>query len=166
MMSDDTRDGDWFPLTTAARSRGGGSGCCGWLQFMSRGTEPVSPPINEHSRTIVPDRKGGVVYVRTVYTQRGSVGVLQVTGSLLLLVIDSLLLYCAVLPFVFSATVLPFVCEFLHVQRLCLELLIQFVCGVKDNRRTVPKDSIVGAMAYGDSRGQFPGSCTSSVECS
>ena len=60
MMSDDTRDGDWFPLTTAARSRGGGSGCCGWLQFMSQGTEPVPPPISEHLRTVVPDRKGGV----------------------------------------------------------------------------------------------------------
>ena len=31
MMSDDTGDGDWFPLTTVARLRGGGSGRCGWL---------------------------------------------------------------------------------------------------------------------------------------
>ena len=31
MMSDDTGYGDWFPLTTASRSRSGGSGCCGWL---------------------------------------------------------------------------------------------------------------------------------------
>ena len=37
MMSDDTGDGDWFPLTTAARSRGGGSRCCGWLHFVSQG---------------------------------------------------------------------------------------------------------------------------------
>ena len=77
MMSDDTGYGDWFPLITAARS---GSGRCGWLQFMSQGVGPVSPPINKHSHTVVLNRKGrkGVVYVRIVHTQWESVGVLQV----------------------------------------------------------------------------------------
>ena len=33
MMSDDTGDGDWFPMTTAARSRGGGSRC--WVLWLA-----------------------------------------------------------------------------------------------------------------------------------
>ena len=33
-----------------------------------------------------------------------------------------------------------------------LESLIQFVCGVTDNRRTVSMNCIVGAMASGDSQ--------------
>ena len=56
MMSDDTGDGDWFPLTMATRSRGGGSRCCGWLQFVSCGAWPVYPAISEHSRTVVLNR--------------------------------------------------------------------------------------------------------------
>ena len=80
--------------------------------------------------------------VRIVYTQRESVGVLQVTGSLLLLV---LVCCCIVLCFRSS-------CHCLPVPGLYLESLIQFVCGVTDNRRTVPKDYTVGAMASGDSR--------------
>ena len=47
----------------------------------------MSPPISEHLHTVVLNREGGVVYVRIVYTQRESVGVLQVTGLLLPLVI-------------------------------------------------------------------------------
>ena len=35
---------------------------------------------------------------------------------------------------------------------LCPELSIQYVCCVRDNRRTVPQDSSVDAMASGDSR--------------
>ena len=99
MMSDDTGDRDWFPLTTAARSRDGGSGRCGWLQFVPQGAGPVSPPINEHSRTVVLNRKGGVVYVRIVHMQRESVGSPagdRVTAS----ISSSMLLYCAALPFV------------------------------------------------------------------
>ena len=33
MMSDDTGDGDWFPMATAAGSQIGGFGCCGWLHL-------------------------------------------------------------------------------------------------------------------------------------
>ena len=117
---------------------------------MSQGAGPVSPPINEHSRTVVFNRKGGVVCVRIVYTQHESVEVLQVTGSLLLLV---LVCCCIVLCYRSS-------CESLHVPGLCLESLIQFVCGVRDNPGTVPRDSIVGMMASGDSR---PGADLSGV---
>ena len=36
-MSVDTGDGDQLPVTTAARPLAGGSGCCGWLQFVMQG---------------------------------------------------------------------------------------------------------------------------------
>ena len=42
-------------------------------------------------------------------------------------------------------------CDCLPVPRVYLESLIQFVCGVTDNRRTVSTVCIVGAMASGDS---------------
>ena len=90
------------------------------------------------------------MYIRIVYTQRGSVEVLQVTGSLLILVI-----FCCCIVLCYSSSG-----ELLRVPGLCLELLIQFVCCVQDNRRTVPEDSIVGAMASGDSR---PGGVRSGV---
>ena len=85
MMSDDTGDGDWFPVATTARSRTGGSGCCDWLYFVMQEAELVAPPISGRGRTVVLNRRGGVMYVRIVYTQQGSVAVLQVTGSLLIL---------------------------------------------------------------------------------
>ena len=61
MMSYDTGDGDGrcFPMAMAARSRTGGSGCCGWLQFVTRGARPVAPPINIRERTVVLNRRGG-----------------------------------------------------------------------------------------------------------
>ena len=37
---------DRFPVTMATRSLTGGSGCCGWLQFVTRGAGPVAPPIS------------------------------------------------------------------------------------------------------------------------
>ena len=37
MMSEDTGDGDWFPIATAARSRTGGFGSCGWLYCVRHG---------------------------------------------------------------------------------------------------------------------------------
>ena len=37
LVSVDTSDGDRFPVTTTARLLTGGSECCGWLQFMTRG---------------------------------------------------------------------------------------------------------------------------------
>ena len=70
------------------------------------------------------------MYVRIVYTQRVSVEVPQVTGSLLLLV---LVCCCIVLCYHLS-------CEFIHVRVFCLKSLIQSVCGVEDNRLTVPED--------------------------
>ena len=40
VVSDVTGDGDEIPMTTAARSRGGGSSC-GWLKFVYQGVGPV-----------------------------------------------------------------------------------------------------------------------------
>ena len=51
---------------------------------------PVAPPISMRARTAVLSQRGGVVYIRNVYTQQVSVEILQVTGSLLLLII----VYC------------------------------------------------------------------------
>ena len=134
MMSEDTGNGDWFPLTTAARLRSSGSGRCS--------SGPVSPQISEHWYTVALNRKGGVACVSIVYTQRELVGVLQVTGSLILLI---LVCCCIVLCYRSS-------CDCLPVPAVYLESLIQFVCGVTDNRRTVSTDCIVGAMASGYSR--------------
>ena len=64
------------------------------------------------------------------------------TGSLLLLV---LVCCCIVLCYRSS-------CDCLPVPGVYHKSLIQFVCGVTDNRHTVSKDCIVGAMASGDSR--------------
>ena len=66
------------------------------------------------------------------------------TGSLLLLV---LVCCCIVLCYRSSCNCLP-------VSGVYLESLIQFVCSVADNRRTVSTDCIVGAMVSGDSRSE------------
>ena len=46
LVSVDASGRDRFPVTTAARSLTGGSKCCGWLQFVTRGAGPVAPPIS------------------------------------------------------------------------------------------------------------------------
>ena len=74
-----------------------------------------------------------VVYIRIVYTQRGSVKVWQVTGSLLLFV-----MVCNVLCYRLSGGVLC-------VPGLCPELLTQCVCCVRDNRCTVYLGTLVVA---------------------
>ena len=79
------------------------------------------------------------MYIRIVYTQRGSVEVWQATGSLLLFII---VCCCLVLCYRSSG----------EVSGLIPELLIQSVRCVRDNRRTVPQDSSGDAMASGDSR--------------
>ena len=68
VVSDITGDGDEIPMTTAACSRGGGSGCSVWLKFVSQGAGPMAPPINEWSRTVVFFQNGGMVSVWIVYT--------------------------------------------------------------------------------------------------
>ena len=86
-MSVDTGDGDRLPVTTVARPLAGGSGCCGWLQFVTQGAGPLAPPISVRTRTIVPGScpvmEGWEIYIWIVYTRQGSVAVLQVTRSLL-----------------------------------------------------------------------------------
>ena len=49
----------------------------------------------------------------------------------------------------------------LHVLRLCVDLLIQFVCAISDIHRTVPQDYIINAMASGDSQ---PGADRSRID--
>ena len=75
-------------------------------------------------------------------TQRGSVKVPQVTGSLLFLVI----LCCCVVLCCRSP------CVFLHVPRSYCKSLIKYVGGVTDNKRMVSADYIVRTMASGDRR--------------
>ena len=60
-MSVDTGDGDWLPVTTAALPLTGGSGHCGWLQFVKQGVGPVAPPISVCARTVVLSHGGWVV---------------------------------------------------------------------------------------------------------
>ena len=43
-------DRDLLPLTLSDM---GGSGCCGWLQFVTLGAGPVAPPINMRERTVM-----------------------------------------------------------------------------------------------------------------
>ena len=75
-MSVDTGDGD----APAA----GGSGCSGWLQFMTQGTGPLAPPISMRALTVMLVHGGWTICIWIVYTRQGSVAVLQVTGSLFL----------------------------------------------------------------------------------
>ena len=89
IMSNVMGDGDCVPVATPARSQTGGSRCFGWLQFVTQGAVPVAPPINGRERTVMLNRRDGVMYVRIVYAQQGSVTVLQVTGSLLILILVS-----------------------------------------------------------------------------
>ena len=95
----------------------------------------VPPPISGRGRTVVLNRRGGVMYVRIVYTQQGSVEVLQVTGSLLILII---VCCCIVL-------CLRSYCEYLHVRELLPDPLFQLVCLIDNTQHTS------GAMASGDS---------------
>ena len=96
-----------------------------WLAAVhDAGAGLVPPPIS----TVVLNREGGVVCGMVVYMQRGSVEVLQVTRSLLFLVI---LCCCVVLCYRSP-------CDFLHVPRSYCKLLIQFLCGVVVNKCMVP----------------------------
>ena len=63
LMSDDTGDGDWFPMATAPRSRTGGFGCnsCGWLYCVTRGAGLVAPPISGRGLTVVLNQRGVVI---------------------------------------------------------------------------------------------------------
>ena len=137
MMSDDTGDGDCFPLTTAAHMCGAvAPGVVVVLQFVSQG-----PSMSIRAPSCLTEKAGWCMSGLCTFSG-DQLGVLQVTGSLLLLVVVCCcIVLCYRLP-----------CEFLHVPGSCCELLIKFVCGVKVNKRTVPADSIIGVMASSDSR--------------
>ena len=117
VVSDVTGDGDGIPMTTAARSWGGGSGRYGWLKFVLQGAGPMAPPIRARLSTVVFFQIfQGIGYIWIVYTRR---------ESLLHLVLACLL---AVLCDCSS-------CDYLQV------------CVVGDIHQTVPQDYIVDAMA-------------------
>ena len=82
-MSVDTGDGDWLPVTMAMHPLAGGSGCCGWRQFVTQGAGPLDHPISVRTRTVIPGHGGWGICIWIVYTRQGSVAVMQVTGSLL-----------------------------------------------------------------------------------
>ena len=122
-------DGDEIPMTTVVRSRGSGSGCSVWLKFVSQGRD---------------------LWLLQSASARAPLGDSCLSGlctlggnqSLLLLVIA----YChAVLCCRLS-------CDCIHVQRLCVDLLIQFVHAVGDSYQTVRRVYVADAMASGGSR--------------
>ena len=100
----------------------------------------MAPPIGGRGRTVVLNRRGVVMYIRIVYTQQGSIEVLQVTGSLLILIIVGC---CIVL-------CLGSYCESLRVRELLPQPLFQLVCLIDNTQRTVTVYRISGVMAYGD----------------
>ena len=100
----------------------------------------MAPPIRVRLCTVVFFQNGGMVYIWIVYTRRESVGVLQVTGSLLHVVLACRL---AVLSDCSS-------CDCLHVPRFCADSLLQFVCVVGGVHRTVPQNYFVDVMATGN----------------
>ena len=102
----------------------------------------MAPPISGRGRTVVLNRRGGVMYVRIVCTHHGSVEVLQVTGSLLILII---VCCCIVL-------CLRSYCELLRGTELLHEPLFQLVCLVDNYRHTVSVYRISGARSSKDSR--------------
>ena len=53
LVAGDPSDGDQLPVTTAMRPLTCGFVCCGWLQFVTRGTGPVAPPISGRACTVV-----------------------------------------------------------------------------------------------------------------
>ena len=82
------------------------------------------------------------MYIRIVYTQQGSIEVLQVTGSLFILLI---VCCCIVL-------CLRSYCESLCVRELLPQPLFLLVCLIDNTPRTVTVYHISGTMASGDSR--------------
>ena len=84
LVSVDTGNGDQFPRTTTKRSLTGGSECCGWLQFLTRGGGACGSS-NRHARAhrrAQPGRRGGM-YLDCVHSAGISYSS-TVPGSLLL----------------------------------------------------------------------------------
>ena len=70
-------------MTMFAHSWSGESRCSEWPQFVTEGAGLMAVPIGARFCTVMFFRSGGIMYIWPVYTWRESVGVLQVTGSLL-----------------------------------------------------------------------------------
>ena len=69
VVSDVTGDGDGIPVTTVARSWGGGPRRSGWLNFVSQGAGSMAPPIRACLRTGVFFQNGGdTVYLDCVHS--------------------------------------------------------------------------------------------------
>ena len=76
-------DSGGITMTTSVCSWGGESESSVWLRVMSQGAGLVAHPIRERFCTVVFFWSGEILYIWAVYTWRESFGVLQMTGSLL-----------------------------------------------------------------------------------
>ena len=81
LLSGDTSDWDWLPVTMAVCTLTGGFVRCGWLQSVTWGRGLW---LLQSAGTVVLSYGGWVRCIWIVYTRRRSVEVLQVTGSLVL----------------------------------------------------------------------------------
>ena len=80
-------DSGGIAMTTSVHSWGVDSEPYDWLHVLSKGAGLMAPPIGGRFCTIVFFWSVGISYIWFVYTWRKSIGVLQVTGSLLLVVL-------------------------------------------------------------------------------
>ena len=124
-------------MTMSARSWGGESRCSEWLRFVSKGVGLMAPPIGAHFCTIVFFWSEGMIYIWPVYTWRESVGVLQVTGSLLQEV-----LACRLAKLIDCSS-----SDDLEVPRVYADSLLSVRCVLDRNCRTVPHDAPVVPVA-------------------
>ena len=81
-------DSDGIAMTMSVCSWGGDSEPHDWLHVLANGSGLMAPPIGGRFCTVVFFWSVGISYIWMVYTWRQSVGVLQVTGSLLLVVLE------------------------------------------------------------------------------
>ena len=76
-------DSGGITMMTSAHSWDGESESSVWLRVLPKGAGLVAPPIRKRFWTVVFFRSGEISYIWAVYTRCESFGVLQVTGSLL-----------------------------------------------------------------------------------
>ena len=140
-MLDVTEYGHKISMTTSARWWGGESRCSEWLRFVSKGAGLMAPPIGARFCTVMFFWSGGMMYIWPVNTWRESVGVLQVTGSLLHEVLACRLdkLIDCLSP------------DHLQVPRVYADSLLHLWRVLDSNSRTVSQDRSLDMMATGPS---------------
>ena len=113
-----------------------------WLHVLSQGAGLVAPPIRECFCTVVFLLSGEILYFWAVYIWRESFGVLQMTGSLLHVVLS-----CRLTDLCDCLTRLC-----LRVPRSCTATLLCLDCVVYVLNLTVSQYCFVTAMATGNSQ--------------